>query len=169
MTRQSDRRIPRWPVVSPLAALLLAAACGYVLCPPRSHAQSKPAEARTILPAVPLSDAQLLDIAGKAEQAARRSPVPHRSIASWKPAAVAKPGMEPPMAPTERAGLAGNASPLALPIFHAPANKLAAFKPQPAPSLTGVLLPFSLKPDEIAVIDGRVVHLQRPPSAERGK
>jgi|SRR5215471_2227993 len=133
-----------------------------------SHADDKPAEVKTIGPAVPLSAAQLSDIAAKNDaQAAARAEPALRPLLSWKPKL-----LPVRMAPVEssltpRVATAQYAT--APNVFVSPRDKMPPRSPEPSRILPGLLDPFALKPDEVAVINGRLVRLRAglPEAARR--
>src|SRR5262249_43808916 len=123
-----------------------------------SHAEDKPAEVKTIGPAVPLSAGQRSDIAAKdAAQAAAR-PEPAARFATWKPkpaTATAPAGG----ARTPRAASTPNAAAPNAAAFVPPRDKMPPRAMKPPGVLSGLLDPFAIKPDEVVVIDGRLVRI----------
>ena len=138
----------------------LALILGAVAAAP-AGAQTKPAEIRTIGPAVTLSDEQMKAIAAKGVPAPMRAEPALRPLAAWKPKIVAGPSAT--RAPLiASVATSSPASAPALKTTQVLPLKRGQSRPQVAasrPIAPGQLDPFVIKPDEIAVIGGQKVHI----------
>jgi len=139
------------------------------------RAQTKPVEVRTIGPAIPLSDEQVKAIAAKGVPAPLHVGHILRPLTAWKPKPVAGP-TEAAATPALIASVAISTAPgTGAALKQTRVAPLARGQGMPrraghGPIAPGQLDPFSLKPDEIAVIDGQKVHIPHPgviPAATR--
>ena len=148
-----------------LAGLALMLTAISSLAATDARAETKPPAARTIAPAVPLTVDQTNAIAAKGVPTAPRPETVLRPLKPWQPkatnsgpgpvAATARPAA-PPMQSAERpSGAMGRRTP----AFDLPAGKMPPREARPLAFRPGQLDPFALKPDEIAVIGGQIVHL----------